>query len=105
MRWNYLSVTEPGFVPCTVCGREFPDPSIMNGDILYYPNFRGDSDAWQADWIRRIWQVDPYADFAVCEDCMQGHCGAVYGLNATTWLDNKIEQYLQQRVKETEEVP
>jgi hypothetical protein len=77
---------------CTVCGRIVPDPSIANGDVLYIPYFEGDSDEHLAAEIERTWHVDPYADFGVCEQCIEGHCGAVPGLNAETWLAKRVKE-------------
>jgi hypothetical protein len=47
----------------------------------------------QEEWIERIWDVDPYAEFVVCEACVCGHCGAVPGLTADLWLDNQVEHF------------
>ena len=40
----------------------------------------------QYELIRRLWNVDPLADFLVCEGCMAGHCGAVPGWTGSRWL-------------------
>jgi hypothetical protein len=92
MKWTYVQCVEPCPTPCGVCGRHLPDPTIRGGDIIYSPAFR-DGDEWRADAIERIWNVDPYADFAVCEECMEGHCGAVPGKNANNWLARKAAAY------------
>ena len=84
MKWNALYIEEPSPVACMVCGRYFGDEV---GPTLYCPWF-DDSEKCeeQAASIRRIWGVDPYSDFAVCENCMEGCCGVVPGRNADTWL-------------------
>ena len=88
MNWTYFSVKcdagiEEG-LPCSVCGD-------LDDDILYCPkNFTEEQDSW----INKIWHKDPYTEFMVCEMCMEGHCGAVAGLNADNWLENQIKVFL-----------
>jgi hypothetical protein len=92
MKWKYLWAfpDSNGWLPCTVCRRDFPDPSIVNGDFMYIPTGLTQQ---QEEWIERIWDVDPYAEFVVCEACVCGHCGAVPGLTADLWLDNQVEHF------------
>ena len=37
--------------------------------------------------LRRV-----YADFGVCEWCIEGHCGALPGLNAESWLAKQVKE-------------
>ncbi len=99
MRWNYVSLYGTGnLVTCTVCGDLIGDelhPDMLDSscpDMCYSPWDLTDD---QADWIRRIWKCDPYCDFNVCEECMEGHCGAVPGFTANGWLALQIERYRQ----------
>jgi hypothetical protein len=88
MRWNYLETSEGcGWVPCTVCGRNFPDSGLRNGAFMYFPRLEPGCEG-DADRIEKLWGVDPYSDFAVCEGCVAGHCGAVPGLTSDRWLGN-----------------
>lgn len=52
---------------------------------MYYPRSDTLSDA-QHGLIRRLWRVDPFCEFVVCEACMAGHCGAVPGWTGSCWL-------------------
>jgi hypothetical protein len=94
MRWDYLSIDGmmgPGLsVQCSVCGRTIPDSALSDGDIAYSP--RGFTDE-QAGWIKRLWSVDPYSKFSVCEGCMAGYCGAVDGLTADKWLGEWVREF------------
>lgn len=94
MRWIYFTVdAEMGIeegLPCSVCGR-------VETDILYFPEGMDDR---QADWIKTIWGCDPYSDFCICENCMQGHCGAVPGLNADNWLEARIRDFKAHKATE-----
>jgi hypothetical protein len=90
MKWNHLILDDSNPLRCTVCGRVVPDPSIPSVDVLYIPYFEGDSDEQLAAEIERSWHVDPYAEFGVCERCIEGHCGAVPGPNAESWLAKTI---------------
>jgi len=47
--------------------------------------------------ITKMWKVDPYSEFVVCEDCMEGHCGAVRGLDADNWLEEQYRRYLERQ--------
>jgi len=97
MRWRYFAVAaELGIkegVPCSVCG-------CLETDILYSP--MGISDR-QANWIETIWGCDPFADFVVCEGCMEGHCGlsGFPELNADSWLKKRIKEFKAQRAVHT----
>ncbi len=84
MKWGYYDVIDYG-LPCSVCGH------IVKEDIFYYPtNFNEE----QGDWIATIWRCDPYSDFVVCENCMEGHGGLGYpSLNANNWLERKIVEF------------
>lgn len=93
MRWNYLETSGGcGWTPCTVCGRAFPDPDLLNGEFLYFPRVDNLSEE-EAGRIEKLWGVDAYSDFAVCEGCMAGHCGAVPGLTADRWLADWVAEY------------
>ena len=89
MKWSYDSAQDAGgyedgeFTNCTVC----KDPIH---DIIYFPI---DMDNFDIHWIEKIWKCDAHTDFFVCEDCMQGYCGAVKGRNANNWLQGEIKAY------------
>ena len=92
MKWAYFSVTDDAGIeegiPCSVCGR-------IQKDILYVSQ---NMNLEQARWIKVIWNCDPYTDFTVCEECMEGHCGAGnYSLNANTWLEKQIRKYKKEK--------
>jgi hypothetical protein len=83
MYWGWLPTDEEwaGRL-CTVCGRDL-SPRVYEFGIVYFPENATDQQYGQ---IENLWNVDPFADFLVCEDCMGGHCGAVRGLTADKWL-------------------
>jgi hypothetical protein len=107
MKWLYRMVSEVDGVPecqCTVC------KGTIRDDTAYSPNGLDDPEvvsasstscgdeadlmtAEQEEWIAKIWGVDPYTDFVVCESCVNGYCGAVEGDTADVWLDKQIEAY------------
>jgi hypothetical protein len=91
MRFTYIHVDMRWPVYCSVCGRLLPDDTISCGDILYCPRF-SESDDWQPDAIEALWGVDPYADFGICESCIQGHCGAVPDLTPDDWLRKHLKE-------------
>lgn len=82
MNWIHIPVIEYGEdveIYCSVCGEK-------QDDIIYIPNHLSEE---QAKEIESLFNVDPFTDFRVCEDCMDGHCGAVPGLNANNWLEKQ----------------
>ena len=87
MWWSYTDVaSEMGIeegLPCSVCGCTITD-------IIYFPEGLSDR---QATWIQIIWKCDPYTEFCICEDCMEGHCGAVSWLTPDNWLEERIEKF------------
>ena len=91
MRWNILSLDESNSLSCTVCGRVVPDASVSCGDILYIPRF-SDGDDWQASEIEKRWGVDAYADFAICNQCCGGYCGAIPWRDADAWLAGQMKE-------------
>lgn len=88
MRWLYNDVDGLPII-CTVCKQRLDNPDYKHG-IYYFP-----VDVTEEDYemIAQMWQVDPLADFCICEECIQGHCGAVPGLTAASWLALQWEAY------------
>ena len=113
MKWLSRMVSEADGLPeypCSVCGK------MISNHVMYTPNYiDGDPEVVaglsmscgdeadlmtedQEAWIKRIWGVaDPCTDFAVCETCMAGYCGAVEGDTADAWLEWQIEMYRKQQ--------
>lgn len=78
MRWYYMSAGDIGMeLPCSVCHR-----SIQGNNILYVPAEMTDE---QWEQIEQIWGIDP-AEFVVCENCLEGHCGFVEDRPPDAWL-------------------
>lgn len=99
MRWSVFMV-EDGCcpAPCSVCGREFPDPTIPNGDVIYWPVPESLTNEEYA-LIRRVWGVDPMCDFHVCEGC-RNHDPGEHWLEAGNWLDHWAQVWpLSQRLR------
>ena len=88
MTWTHFSVRQDAGLEeleCSVCG-------CSTDDTLYSPS---DMSEEQERLIAKIWKVDPHSDFVVCEDCMEGHCGAVRGLDADNWLEEQYRRFLE----------
>jgi len=87
MRLRHLAVeAETGVaegLPCSCCKKRIKD-------IVYYPSFVTEE---ESEWIKKIWNVDPYEEFVVCEPCMEGYCGAAPGSTPDKWLQRQIERY------------
>jgi len=92
MRFPFIEV-EDGTVTCTVCGREL-DGSDSSSYFYYVPV---GAEEWQLDQIAEIWQIDPFTEFAVCENCLGGHCGVVPGLTPDGWLGKQWAAHLNRR--------
>lgn len=88
MHWVHINV-DGLLITCTVCKRRLDLPDYLDG-IYYVPSCATQE---QMDQIAEIWGIDPYEDFAVCEDCMQGHCGAVPWATPDQWLAEKWEAH------------
>ena len=63
----------------------------MKDGVLYIPV---DATKEQYKHIAKFFKVDPYAKFLVCENCMQGHYGAVPGLTADNWISGQWNTYI-----------
>lgn len=82
MKFQFNDVVENP-ATCSVCG-----DSIQVGEVYYYSTHMSDK---QVDQIEQIWNVDPFTEFIVCEECLEGHCGAVWGRTADKWLEDRIK--------------
>lgn len=91
MRWNHLFAADRcECPPCTVCGRAFPDPDSLLGDVMYYPNGDTLTDS-QYRFINRTWDVDPLSEFVVCHECLDGHDHPWSGMSGDRWLERWSE--------------
>jgi hypothetical protein len=72
---------------CSVCHKR-----QVGQDIVYIPRFTDNKDDEnRADQIEMMFGVDPFNEFIVCENCMEGHCGVVPGKTANTWLAERVK--------------
>jgi len=90
MHWYHNDVGDLSIV-CTVCNRQLNKPDYTHG-IYYFPDGLTDE---QHKEIAEIWHCDP-PDLAMCEDCMDGHCGAVAWRTPDQWLEKKWTEYHRQ---------
>ena len=60
--WNVYDMGGASPLSCTACRRD-----IAGHEVYYTPSHLDD---WQEDCIRRLYHVDAYADFLVCEQCV-----------------------------------
>jgi len=92
MRFQFIEVVD-WTATCTVCGREV-ESSDSRSTFCYVPV---GAEEWQMDQIAEIWQIDPYSEFTVCENCLGGHCGSVDGLTPDGWLAKQVAAHLNRR--------
>lgn len=84
MKWKSFSITAGMQISCSVCGK------VQDNLIFTLCGMNEE----QANWIEKIWDVDPYADFLVCKNCIQGYCGDVPGV-ADKWLKDRVGEFKQ----------
>lgn len=73
---------------CTACGHTAFIKTDDECDLFYFP----EADSMtreQTDQIADIWNVDPYADFLVCHNCLDGHDPMC---RAHDWLDELVKE-------------
>lgn len=85
----WLSVSASTFgdceIKCSVCHEK-----QVGQDVVYQPRFTDDEqDEKRAEQIEMLFGVDPFTEFVVCENCMEGHCGTVPGKTANKWLEKR----------------
>jgi hypothetical protein len=98
MRWHYIEVFEKG-IKCSICQTDIQEVSDCN---WYYVPILDDSeeDNERGKQIEMLFKVDRFANFQICENCMQGYCGAVPGLDANNWLEEKLVEYGKKKPEE-----
>lgn len=69
MKFRYIVIADPehypeDYAPCSVCGQH------PNDGTYYMPE---DMTEEQENQIRKMWGGDPYGDFSVCQECLEGH--------------------------------